>query len=236
MLKPEKHENRLYVTDKTKDPYRKIWLAARVSKTKKPMAELIKEAKTTDPLNLVLRLVKSGHLTPLEWVKYDFIIENMPRTVMAQLTRHRLASFDVESQRDTDGFRYAIPGRISQTAYEKDYINDMSVIEHIVKKWIGKMTADKVMAKRNGAEIARNFIPQGCSVNVAFTMNLRQMLKYLSLRLCHNAQIEHQELAHKIFLVLLQDMPEILAVAKLPCGYCEAKECLVGPAYKKPKK
>ena len=73
MSKPVKNENRLFVTDKTKDPYRKIYLAARVSKTKKSIPELIKEAKSADPLNLVLRLVKSGHLTPLEWVKYDFI-------------------------------------------------------------------------------------------------------------------------------------------------------------------
>ena len=109
-------------------------------------------------------------------------------------------------------------------------------MEHIVKKWLKKMSNDASMQIRYGQEIARNFIPQGCSVNVAFTMNLRQMLKYLSLRLCQNAQLEHQELAKKIYLVLRTDMPELIAAAQLPCGYCEAKECSVGLLKKRKKK
>lgn len=44
-------------------------------------------------------LIKAGHETPLEFASVSFDIDGISRSCMAQLTRHRIASFCVESQR-----------------------------------------------------------------------------------------------------------------------------------------
>ena len=43
--------------------------------------------------------LESGHTSVLEHAVYTFKIEGLSRAALAQLTRHRLASFDVQSQR-----------------------------------------------------------------------------------------------------------------------------------------
>ena len=43
--------------------------------------------------------VDSGHTSILEHAVFTFKIEGLSRAALAQLTRHRLASFDVQSQR-----------------------------------------------------------------------------------------------------------------------------------------
>ena len=41
----------------------------------------------------------SGHMSVTEHVSYTFRIEGVSRALLAQITRHRIASFSVESQR-----------------------------------------------------------------------------------------------------------------------------------------
>ena len=43
--------------------------------------------------------VGSGHTSVLEHAVFTFSVEGLSRAALAQLTRHRLASFDVQSQR-----------------------------------------------------------------------------------------------------------------------------------------
>jgi len=43
--------------------------------------------------------LESGHTSVLEHAVFTFKVEGLSRAALAQLTRHRLASFDVQSQR-----------------------------------------------------------------------------------------------------------------------------------------
>ena len=43
--------------------------------------------------------VEAGHESVLEHAVFTFRVEGLSRAALAQLTRHRLASFDVQSQR-----------------------------------------------------------------------------------------------------------------------------------------
>ncbi len=54
-----------------------------------------------------------GHASPIEHASFTFGIEGVSRTLLAQITRHRIASFSVQSQRYVrlDDFRYVIPLR-----------------------------------------------------------------------------------------------------------------------------
>lgn len=54
------------------------------------------EQKTTDFLNM---LTDFGHQSPIEHISFTFGIEEVSRTLLAQITRHRIASFSVQSQR-----------------------------------------------------------------------------------------------------------------------------------------
>ena len=43
--------------------------------------------------------IGAGHASVLEHASFTFEVEGLSRAALAQLTRHRLASFDVQSQR-----------------------------------------------------------------------------------------------------------------------------------------
>ena len=45
------------------------------------------------------RLASYGHMTPIEHASFTFAIEGVSRALLAQITRHRIASFNVQSQR-----------------------------------------------------------------------------------------------------------------------------------------
>ena len=44
-------------------------------------------------------LASMGHESPIEHVSFTFGIEGVSRSLLAQITRHRIASFSVQSQR-----------------------------------------------------------------------------------------------------------------------------------------
>jgi len=51
------------------------------------------------PESALCHALDSGHTSILEHAVFTFRIEGLSRAALAQLTRHRLASFDVQSQR-----------------------------------------------------------------------------------------------------------------------------------------
>ena len=76
------------------------------------------EGKTSDA-DFVRRIIKSGHESVLEHVSFTFRIEGLSRAALAQLTRHRLASFDVESQRyvKMEDVRMVMPDSIARSDF-----------------------------------------------------------------------------------------------------------------------
>ena len=54
---------------------------------------------STPSYNTVKGCIKSGHHSVLEHASFTFRITGVSRSLLAQLTRHRLASFSVQSQR-----------------------------------------------------------------------------------------------------------------------------------------
>ena len=69
------------------------------------------DEKTDKFLNMLMNL---GHESPIEHVSFTFGIEGVSRSLLAQITRHRLASYSVKSQRYVkEGmFEYIIPPEI----------------------------------------------------------------------------------------------------------------------------
>ena len=61
-------------------------------------------------------LVDMGHESPIEHAYFTFAIEGVSRALLAQITRHRIASFSVQSQRYVreNAFDYVIPPRVEK--------------------------------------------------------------------------------------------------------------------------
>ena len=71
------------------------------------------EEKTQSFLQMLTDL---GHESPIEHVSFTFAIEGVSRSLLAQITRHRIASFSVQSQRYVRerGFEYVVPPEIEK--------------------------------------------------------------------------------------------------------------------------
>lgn len=52
-----------------------------------------------DPLMALKHAMAAGHESVIEHATFTFLVEGVSRLLLAQLTRHRLASFSVQSQR-----------------------------------------------------------------------------------------------------------------------------------------
>ena len=66
--------------------------------------------------SFVHMLSEIGHESPIEHVSFTFAIEGVSRSLLAQITRHRMASFSVQSQRYVRerGFEYVVPPEIDK--------------------------------------------------------------------------------------------------------------------------
>ncbi len=83
----------------TPDPERAVAVAARLCYAPVGAAELM-EGMSDEAVRKVLRtIMTSGHFSALEHASYTFAIDGVSRALTHQLVRHRLASYNQQSQR-----------------------------------------------------------------------------------------------------------------------------------------
>ena len=83
----------------TPEPERIIAAAAKLCYSDSSCSELMEGLDNEKTASFVNMLSNIGHESPVEHVSFTFGIEGVSRTLLAQITRHRLASFSVQSQR-----------------------------------------------------------------------------------------------------------------------------------------
>ena len=98
----------------TPNPEKVVAAAAKLCYSAVGIDELLDgltEEKTT---KFVEMLSGMGHESPIEHISFTFGIEGVSRSFLAQMTRHRIASFSVQSQRyvKTNEFHYVTPPEI----------------------------------------------------------------------------------------------------------------------------
>lgn len=163
----------------------------------------------------------AGHTSVLEHASYTFEIEGISRACLAQLTRHRLASFSVQSQRyvKLDNPEFVIPESIKKCDL---YENAMWCIKHCMSIY------KKLIEAGVPAEDARYVTPQAVPTKLVMTMNARELLHFFSLRTCNRAQWEIRQMADKMLKICKEVSPEIFCDAGPGCvtGGChEEKPC-----------
>lgn len=83
----------------TPDPQRVVAAAAKLcysSQTVEGLLDGLTDEKTESFIHMLMGL---GHESPVEHVSFTFAIEGVSRSLLAQITRHRIASYSVQSQR-----------------------------------------------------------------------------------------------------------------------------------------
>lgn len=197
-------------------------LAAKLCYAKSDLATLQENIGKKDQNVFLERIMSSGHLSTIEHVSFTFAIEGVSRVLLAQLTRHRIASYSVQSQRYVsmeEQFNFIIPPQIK--ALGKD-----AVLEY--ERQMGEMHAwyvswqQRLGTGESGNEDARFVLPNACETRLLLTMNARELLHFFKLRCCERAQWEIRNLAIEMLRICKREMPAVFLKAGPGCvsGAC----------------
>lgn len=201
----------------TPDPERAIATAARLCYAPVGAAELMETMPETRVASVLSTIMKSGHFSTLEHASYTFAIDGVSRALTHQLVRHRIASFNQQSQRYvkfTDGVETVKPASVSEND-EADAVFDEAI----------RQATDayaKLLELGVPAEDARYLLPNAAESKIVVTMNVRELLHFFELRCCNRAQWEIREMAHKMLELARPTAPYVFADAGAPCvhGNC----------------
>ena len=205
----------------TPDPVSVCALAARVCYSAMPYDELREKTSVQDQTGFLKGVIRSGHLSVLEHASFTFYVEGVSRALLAQLTRHRIASFSVQSQRYVsmkDRFSCVVPPRISALGPDKEaeYLRQMETVGKWYEEWQEAFDEDP-----SANEDARFVLPNACSTRLVMTMNARELRHFFSLRCCERAQWEIRSLATRMLALCRQTAPVLFDDA--------GPSCLAGP-------
>ena len=214
----------------TPDPERAVATAARLCYAPVGAAELM-ETLTEDKVRSVLRTIMAGgHFSTLEHASYTFAIDGVSRALTHQLVRHRLASFNQQSQRYVaykDGLDVIKPASIAENPEANALFDEM--IDKTIEAYKAFLDAGIP------AEDARYLLPNAAETKIVVTMNIRELMHFFSLRCCNRAQWEIRDLAWRMLELVRPTAPFIFATAGPSCvrGACPEGKMTCGNPYPK---
>ncbi len=205
-----------------------IAMGAKLCYAQADIDELKAGVERADQKKFIGKLVDMGHLSPIEHAVFTFGIEGVSRSLLAQITRHRLASFSVQSQRyvgkmsgqSPDGvFDYIIPPRILALgeAAAAEYDRQMRQIQDWYYAW--NIQLGSLGEASN--EDARFVLPNAAETKMLVTMNARELQHFFRLRCCQRAQWEIRGLATEMLRLVKNVAPTLFRGA--------GPGCLMGP-------
>ena len=212
----------------TPDPERAIATAARLCYAPVGAKELMETMPPERVSSVLTTIMKSGHFSTLEHASYTFAIDGVSRALTHQLVRHRLASFNQQSQRYV---RFGADLEVVKpaTIAESDEAN--AVFDGIIEAT--KAAYAELMELGIPAEDARYVLPNAAETKIVVTMNVRELLHFFELRCCNRAQWEIRELAHRMLELARPTAPFIFGDAGAPCvhGACPEGKMTCGNPY-----
>lgn len=211
------------------------------------IAQGLTEEKTAD---FVEMLAEIGHESPIEHASFTFGIEGVSRSFLAQITRHRIASYSVKSQRYVSeaNFEYVIPPEIEAIPQAKeeflaameedqrhyDRISALLAEKHRKELEAGGMDAKKAAfsARKLANEDARFVLPNACETKMICTFDARSLMHFFTLRCCNRAQWEIRDVAIQMLRLARQAAPNLFRKAGPPClnGPCTEGKMSCGKA------
>ncbi len=214
----------------TLSPEEVVALGARLCYSKARVDDLLERVEAKDQTDFVHKIMGMGHDSVLEHASFTFGIEGVSRVLLAQITRHRLASFSVQSQRYVSyehGFGYIIPPKIEALGAEAvaEFEQQMDTLHQWYTDWQQKLGVGE-----GGNEDARFVLPGACETRMMVTMNVRELRHFFSLRMCSRAQWEIRALATEMHRLCMTVAPALFEDAGPGClrGSCPEGEKTCG--------
>ena len=223
----------------TPEPEKVVAAAAKLCYSNAHIDDLLDGLTPEKSADFVRMLARMGHESPTEHASFTFAIEGVSRSLLAQITRHRIASFSVQSQRYVrlDQFEYVTPPAVEEdpeglAAFEQamaeeaeHYRRIAAVLKegHIRQLVAQGMDEEKAAkkAEKMAIEDARFVLPNACETKMVVTMNARSLQNFFHHRCCNRAQWEIRELAEQMFKLVYEVAPALFATA--------GPSCVVGP-------
>ena len=228
-----KAELKVMLLRATPDPDEVVALGARLCYAQADLDTLRERVETHDQQKYIAGVMERGHLSVTEHASFTFAVEGVSRALLAQLTRHRIASFSVQSQRYvsmTDGFDFVVPPSISALGEEEEaeFIRQMDTMHKWYCQWQDKLGG----AKEKSNEDARFVLPNAAATRLLVTMNARELIHFFELRCCNRAQWEIREMAWKMLAECRKAAPALFAGAGPAClsGPCPEGKATCGKA------
>lgn len=224
----------------TPNPEKTVASAAKLCYSSATIDDLMDGLTEEKVTSFVDMLSEIGHESPIEHASFTFGIEGVSRALLAQITRHRIASYSVKSQRyvNEGSFEYVTPPEIAEDnealeMYRKsmqlaqdcyDKLAEILTEKHkntFIKEGKDEKTATRLASKK-AIEDARFVLPNACETKMVVTMNARSLLNFFRHRCCNRAQWEIREVANQMLSLVKEVAPEIFKKAGPPClnGAC----------------
>ncbi|MDH4140342.1 MAG: FAD-dependent thymidylate synthase [Coriobacteriia bacterium] len=214
----------------TPQPERAVAAAARLCYAPVGAAELMEHMSDEAVRKVLGTILSSGHFSALEHASYTFAVDGVSRALTHQLVRHRMASYNQQSQRYVtyaDEPSFIVPPALlgSPAALER----------------FDQATTDAFLAYREliGAgvapEDARYVLPNAMETKIVVTMNIRELLHFFEIRCCKRAQWEIRELALRMLDLVEPTASYVFLDAGAACrrGSCREGEMTCGDPYPK---
>ncbi len=161
-----------------------------------------------DSDRLMRQIAASGHTSTLEHIVFTFAIEGISRACLAQLTRHRIASYSVQSQRYVKQNTESKHG--DATMVFPNVADEIPMAREIYAQTFEYIQSqyNDLIALGVKAEDARAILPQASTCNLVMTINLRSLLNFYKLRNKNtHAQAEIQNVAEEFRAIVVKEEP-----------------------------
>jgi thymidylate synthase (FAD) len=211
----------------TPNPEEVVAMAAKLCYSPLDIGSLKKRIKTKDQKGFVEKLMKMGHMSPIEHASFTFAIEGISRACSHQLVRHRIASYSQQSQRyisKETGFDYIIPPTIKEDKELKKYFKEFMAQAQRAYNDILKKLNEKGIKGESANQDARFVLPNAVETKIIVTMNARELLHFFRMRCCHRSQWEIRHMAEEMLRICKKVAPTIFEKAGPACLYVPCPE------------
>lgn len=216
----------------TQNPEKIVAAAAKLCYAKSDIATLM-DGLTDEKVCLFLnKLSDLGHQSPTEHASFTFGIEGVSRSFLAQISRHRLASLSVQSQRyvDMTNAGFVMPEEFADDEPASKTFEDAvgyalesyeELRKYLTVRYI-QSGMDAKSAEKKAQEDARYVLPEACCTKMIITMNARELNHFFNMRCCNRAQWEIRECAEQMLRLVYPIAPHLFKNAgpSCACGAC----------------
>lgn len=173
--------------------------------------QAIPETNSVPSNGLLSFLIDAEHTSVLEHCSITFGVSGVSRSLLAQLSRHRLASITSQSQhyQDYRDVPLVFSHQVASDTSLLDFI--LGAVDHSLEAYV--FQREQGVAK----EEARQVLMNAAAVNILWTINARSLINFFRQRLCARNVAEMKMFAERIYTEVMTWWPELFQFVGPPC-------------------